>query len=322
MAHDCLPHQVQAALESPSAVVAAYHRHVLASNQTVGRPVQPSAAEGSLLTTSPLGGVVESGGWLDIGQAHLLTCTTPSHNQSDFDNADPTAATHVAISVNGQQYYSSESMRFRYHTPPLMRMSSPQTGPTDGGTLLTIAFANGTLPRAGGPVLCRLDGVAVDGTIAGAANELIRCTTPAELPLMLNESYPQRLALSGSAHLEQPGWAGRHSLLHLTRTTSSYGQEADSGSAFLHAQMLWTAPHTVDQPPSRVPPWLRATLRLRLRDVRGVRRRGARAGALPRRGAVARARQRKDRRGLHDLPPPGGEKMPAVPRLHRPRWRM
>ncbi|KOO22077.1 hypothetical protein Ctob_002698 [Chrysochromulina tobinii] len=258
---------VNATLESPSAVVAAYHRHVLASNQTVGRPVQPNAAEGSLVTTSPTGGVVESGGWLDAGQAHLLTCTTPAHNQSDFDNADPTAATRVAISVNGQQYYSSESMRFRYHTPSLLRVSSPQTGPTDGGTLLTIAFANGTLPRAGGPVLCRLDGVAVDGTIAGAANELIRCTTPAELPLVLNETYPQRLALSGSAHLEQPGWAGRHSLLHLTRTTSSYGQESDSGSAFLHAQMLWTAPHTVDQPPPRIPPWLRATLRLRLRGT-------------------------------------------------------
>ena len=58
-------------------------------------------------------------------------------------------ASALLLTLNGQQYFSSTRMLFRYHDPPLLGMSSPQTGPALGGTVVVIFFRNATFPRAG-----------------------------------------------------------------------------------------------------------------------------------------------------------------------------
>ena len=51
------------------------------------------------------------------------------------------------MSLNGQQFHSSQDMHFRYYTPPSLAVVSPSTGPTTGATDVTLWFNNATEPH-------------------------------------------------------------------------------------------------------------------------------------------------------------------------------
>ena len=58
--------------------------------------------------------------WLGLEQLDVLTCIAPPHNRSDFVFS---SVTRFEVTLNGQQYFSSTRMLFRYHDPPLRVVS-------------------------------------------------------------------------------------------------------------------------------------------------------------------------------------------------------
>ena len=139
---------------------ALYHNHIAASNAS---------------DTSSLAAAVAT-------PERLLVCSTPPSNSSDFydDEAGGNSSfTTVEFSANGQQYYSSPDMQFRYYTPPLLAVVSPSTGPTAGATDITLSFGNATRPHTGGVLLCFFDSLPVPATRLN--DDSISCSSPVDL---------------------------------------------------------------------------------------------------------------------------------------------
>ena len=103
----------------------------------------------------------------------MLTCRTPAHNQSDFEHA---TVTRIEVSINGQQYFASDAMAFRYYHPPVLKAVSPSTGPSAGASSVLISFDGaGTTPHAAGTTLCRFADTVVSASIVGDADDKLRC---------------------------------------------------------------------------------------------------------------------------------------------------
>lgn len=227
-------HEVPALLEASSRVALAHHSFKTAANITLGE-------------------------WLEPGQLDVLTCTIPAHNRSDFV---ANVTTRVDVTLNGQQYFTSSSLVFRFYNPPLMATSSPYTGPAAGGTVVTISFRNDTVPRVGGATMCRFGDTPVTASFTGGGGDQMQCVSPPALPFEANETIPELLNATGSAQVLTPGWAGRASIVHLTDITQPYGEITDAGSVILYAHSL-----NGGVMPYAVPPWLRVTLLVRIRGT-------------------------------------------------------
>ena len=228
-----LRHEVPALVQDTATVRHKFHLHELAANVTLDTWLMP------------------------FGQPDVVTCVVPQHNISDFVIA---SSTQVEVTPNGQQFFTSENMLYRYHRPPLLQIASPFTGPTSGDTIVTISLRNGTMPRSGGNTLCRFGDSTVLASIMGSGGEQIRCTSPSELPHVANETTSDLFTFTGSARVAVPGWAGRASSLHLLSTYQPYGQVTDAGAAVLPASNLTGSP-----PPFAVAPWIDLSMLLRIR---------------------------------------------------------